>query len=153
MCIHKKCFSFIQVNIPPEYDLHEIICCDVLIDNFKQQFICLYKTPNASKHISESLLRCLDSLCDIDYVFTICTDFNVPNFSATVEYDRSFLPNIESYFAKVLVDNGAHQLITVPTRLNNLLDFLIINDRLAIFYVNATSPFSTSDHNSIIWLT
>ena len=40
-------------------------------------------------------------------------------------------------------------------RLNNLFDFptglYIINDRLAILDVNVTSPFSISDHNSIIW--
>ena len=112
-----------------------MLCFDVLINNFKQQFICVYRSPNASKQISESLLRCLDSLCDIDYVFTICTDFNLPNCSATVEYDLSVLPSIEKYFAKFLVDNGAHQLITAPTHLNNLLDFLIVNDRLAIVNV------------------
>ena len=113
----------------------------------------MYRPPNASKQISESLLCCLDSLCDINYVFTICVDFNFSNFSATVEYDVSVLPSIESYFAKFLVDNDAHQLITIPTRLNNLLDFLIVNDHLAIFDGNIISPFSTSDHNSIIWRT
>ena len=150
----RNVFSFTQVNIPPEFYLHEIFYFDVLIENFKQRFICVCRPPNASKQISESLLRCLHSLCDIDYVLTICTDFNLPNFSTTFDYDLSVLPSIiESYFAKFLVDNGAHQLLTVPTRLNNLLDFLIVNDRLAIFNVNVTSPFSISDHNSIIWQT
>ena len=100
--------SFSQVNIPPQFDLHEILYFDVLLDNFKQRFICVYRPPNASKQISESLLRRHDSLCDIDYVFTICTNYNLPSFSATVEYDQSVLPSIESYIAKFLVDNGAH---------------------------------------------
>ena len=77
----RNVFSFTQVNIRPEFDLHEILCFDVLIDNFKQWFTCVYRPPNVSKQISERLLRCLDSLCDFDYVFTICTDFNSPNFS------------------------------------------------------------------------
>ena len=64
----RNVFSFTQVNIPPEFDLHEILCFDVLIDNLKLRFIYVYRPPNASKQIRESLLCCLDSLCDIDYV-------------------------------------------------------------------------------------
>ena len=66
----RNAFSLTQVNIPSKFDLHEILCFDVLINNFKQWFICVYRSPNASKQISECLLYCLDSLCDIDYVFT-----------------------------------------------------------------------------------
>ena len=149
----RNVFSFTQVNIPTEFDLHELLCFDVLIDNFKQRFTCVYRLSNASKQISERLFRCLDSFCDIDYVFTLSTDFNLPNFSATFDYDLSVLPSIKSYFTKFFADDGAHQLITVPMRLNNLLDFLTVNDRLAIFDVNVTSLFSTSDHNYIIWRT
>ena len=51
-----------------------------------------------------------------------------------------------------VVDYGMSQLVHEPTRLTHILDLLLVNDHLSVFDVNVSSPFSTSDHNSITWL-
>ena len=45
--------------------------------------------------------------------------------------------------------NGFTQCVTGPTRLQNLLDLVLTNDPFIVSSIETTSPFSTSDHNSI----
>ena len=50
----------------------------------------------------------------LNFVYTICTDFNLPNFDWNTDHDLSVLPNIEACFAKFIIDNGITQLIRSP---------------------------------------
>ena len=44
------------------------------------------------------------------------------------------------------------QLVHEPTRLTHILDLLLVNDPVSVCDVNVSSPFSTSDHNTITYL-
>ena len=61
-------------------------------------------------HIGEQVNN--NILCDIDYVFTICTDFNLPNFNWNNMFDVSSLCPLNASLAKFIVDNGVTQLIS-----------------------------------------
>ena len=67
----------------------------------------------------------------------ICGDFNLPS-------NRGL-----SRFSDVLVEKGFSQYVNSPTRGNNLLDLVFVNDDFAVSGVVVGPPFSTSDHNSV----
>ena len=96
-------------------------------------------------------MRCLNFLCDIEFVYTICTYFNLPNCNWNADYDLSVLSNIEACFAKYITDNSITQLVSEPTRVNDLLDLLLVIDPSAVFKVQVLQPLSTSNHNSVTW--
>ena len=58
----------------------EILCVGIFKDSFKRKFVCAYRPPSANRQISDDLMRYLNFLCHIEFVYTICTDFNLPNF-------------------------------------------------------------------------
>ena len=49
-----------------------------------------------------------------------------------------------------LLYNGLHQIIEFPTRGDNVLDLVFVNDPLLISDANVYPPISTTDHNSVI---
>ena len=149
----RKLFKFVQVKIPQEYTLCEILCVDIFKDSFKQKFICAYRPPSANRQINDDLMRCLNFLCDIEFVSTICTDFNVLNFDWNADFVLSVLPNSEACFAKFIINNSITHLVSKPTCINNLVDLLLVNDPLAVFNVQVLQPFSTSNHSSDTWQT
>ena len=79
------------------------------------------------------------------------TLINMPNINWVNGFDLSCLHPLEARLASFVVDNGMSQFVHEPTCLAHILDLLLVNDPLSIFDVNASSPFSTSDHNSITW--
>ena len=50
-----------------------------------------------------------------------------------------------------MTENGFSQYVDSPTRGNNVLDFIYVNDDFALSGLNIIPPFSTSDHNSVIF--
>ena len=61
------------------------------------------------------------------------------------------MPAPEALFANYVFKSGLTQLLSEPTRDNNILDLLLMNDPQAVFYTAVTEPFSISDHNAIQW--
>ena len=47
------------------------------------------------------------------------------------------------------IGNGFSQLATEPTRANNILDLVMINDPFLMLKTEVCEPFSTSDHNVV----
>jgi hypothetical protein len=149
----KKNYHFIIVPVPIEFSDLEILCVDVLCNNFRHRFICVYRPPVHNVHLMESITMFLNHLCDVNFVCTICGNFNMPNINWFNELDPPALPLLEGRFASFIVDNGLLQLITQPTRMDNILDLLLVNDPIAIYDVAILPPFSTSDHCAIAWHT
>ena len=117
------------------------------------RYICAYRLPAYNIECTELLIRCLDYLCDIQHAFTICTDFNMPNFNSSGDFDVNAMCSLNACLANFIVNNGALQLMTEPTRLSNTLDLLIVNDPLTTYDVTVSHPFSTSDHGMVTWWT
>ena len=49
--------------------------------------------------------RCLNMLCDIDYAFTIFTDFNMQNFNWNENLEFSTLCPLYACLANFLIEN------------------------------------------------
>ena len=131
VCAFINCkFDYSVVNLPSEFVSLEVICLDIISSGTKHRYICAYRPPAYNTECAELLIRCLDYLCDIQHAFTICTDFNMPNFNSNGDFDANAMCSLNACLAKFIVNNGALQLITEPTRLSNTLDLLIVNDPL-----------------------
>ena len=76
------------------------------------------------------------------YQITISIIFHWANevFPASHEY---------LYVYNSIFDNGLHQIIDSPTRKNNILELIIINDPLIVSELIVCPPIGNSDHNSI----
>lgn len=77
----------------------------------------------------------------------ILGDFNCPG----VDWQMKQWPTepCQKLLYDFSVFNGFTQCTPAPTRLNNLLDLVFVNDPLIMSNIEVVSPFSTSDHNAV----
>jgi hypothetical protein len=47
-------------------------------------------------------------LCDVNYSFTVCGDFNLPNIDWSCDLHPQQLPVHESVFSTFVIDNGLY---------------------------------------------
>ena len=50
----------------------------------------------------------------------------------------------------VIFENGFHQLVSIPTRGESILNLIFINDHQLVSDVAVQCPLADSDHNTII---
>ena len=74
--ISKKLIYF-HVQLPQQY--LEVLCTDILFNNYKHRFICVYRPPSYYAKLTCDLINCLNFLCNVNFIVTICGDFNFPN--------------------------------------------------------------------------
>lgn len=149
----KKAHNYVHIPLPQEFSHLEMLCTDIICNNFKHRYISVYRPPIYDLHQTCELFNCLNMLCDVNHVVSINGDFNFPNFDWGRAIDISALSPVESEFANFIIANGLTQLVTQPTRNAHILDLLMVNDPLAVFEVTVQQPFSTSDHNIVTWRT
>ena len=77
----------------------------------------------------------------------IMGDFNFP------EIKWHEIENLDEthFFVKTLNDTFLHQLVEMNTRDKNILDLILTSDESMIQSLSVVEPFSTSDHNQIIF--
>ena len=68
-----------SVLLPDKYDYIELLCADVSVGYVMQSFILCHNPPNFTLMLLSELCECLELLCNVDYVYTIFGDFNMPN--------------------------------------------------------------------------
>ena len=146
-------YSYICISLPQEFLHLEVLCFDLLCIDFKHRFICVYIPPNYDLLQTRDLTECLNVLCDIDHVVTICGDFNFREIDWAQIINISTLPLCASEFASFVANNGFTQLIKQPTRKNEILDLLTVNESVAIYDVTVLQPFSSSDYCALAWRT
>ena len=116
-----------------------MLCIDLLGSPTKYRIIAYYVPPSlkdnditvfSNFYETSKLLTC-------DATIIVCGDFNIPS-------------NIKlSRFSEIMTKNGFTQHVDSPTRKNNILDLVFVNDDFAVSSLNVGPPFSTSDHSSI----
>ena len=99
----------------------------------------------------KSICKFLFALCDTISPTIIVGDFNLPLYN----WNDNTFPNYPSTYCEFensLCQNSLIQLITFPTRNNNLLDLLLTNNPMIISKINECPPFGfgkyISDHIS-----
>ena len=150
--LSKKLIYF-HVQLPQQYLHLEVLCIDILCNNYKHRFIRFYRPPSYDAKLTCDLINCLNFLCNVNFIVTICGDFNFTNIDWTADIDISTTSLRAVDFAHFIVHNGLSQLIKELTLASNFLDLLLVSDPLAVYNVSVGSPFSTSDHCVIMWNT
>ena len=131
----------------------EMLAFDILFDAFTYRCILCYRPPyydnNAWNYLS-SMLSCIYSLCGTyDGNVAIFGDFNLPYLS----WDTLLVSGQYVKFHQALLDCasqiGLVQCVDEPTRGNNILDLILVNDPLLLSSCTVTAPFGNSDHETI----
>ena len=118
-----------------EFFILKVICLDFIFNGYKQIFTREYRPPPFDLLCANNFINCFNILCDIDYVFTIRTDFISPNFNWHDVFDVSCLCSFNISLARFIVNNGVSQLMTESTHQHNTLDLLLVNDLLTVYNV------------------
>ena len=95
--------------------------------------------PSLNNDVVNEFIGLFDSgnILSANSTTIICGDFNIPSNKKL------------NGFLDVMIENGFTQYVNSPTRGDNILDLVFVNDDFAVTDVNVIPPFSTSDHNSI----
>jgi Reverse transcriptase (RNA-dependent DNA polymerase)/Endonuclease-reverse transcriptase len=139
----------IGINLTVFSDV-ELVGCELIIGDVSINVFCFYSAPNADRIRFTRSLECFKSVLEHDSLktFLIFGDFNLPNidwdFSSTAAGAR------DSEFIDFCLNYGLSQINRQPTRGNNLLDLVLINDPLLVSEISLCPPFGTSDHDSLL---
>jgi hypothetical protein len=148
----------LQVFPPPCFSHIEMCCIDIVVDGSKsiRLFNC-YRPPHpnrsitAIKYISD-MCDCINRLIPQNGTIILCGDFNFPTIDWSV--DNAFRINdncCTGIFLNLCYTHGLHQLVNSPTRQDNIIDLVLSNDINCILQVSVLPPFSTSDHNTVVF--
>ena len=103
MCIYIKKLIYFHVQLPQQYLHLEVLCIDILCNNYKHRFICVYRPPSYDAKLTCDLTNCLNFLCNVNFIVTICGDFNFPNIDWTADIDISAMPLHAVDFAHLFI--------------------------------------------------
>ena len=131
----------------------EMIWGKLHIHNQKPLHICsFYRPPNSSSSPIISLQNCLSQLYSEDSENSPCLlvggDFNFPNISwqdgyANIDPSPTYGTDINQIFVDTINDHGLEQLISAPTRGNNILDLLLCSHPSLISNIETASGTPT----------
>jgi len=109
--------------------------------------ICAYIPPNLPLDDFNRSILCLEKLCLSYGSIILVGDYNCPD----IDWESMTSPGNEKskQFLDFCLSHGFNQYVTVPTRLNNILDLVLCNKRMLISCINVAMPFGLSDHDSI----
>jgi hypothetical protein len=99
---------------------------------------------------TEELIKCLKGLCIVNWPVIVTGDFNCPAIDwsvLTAPRDR-----IQNVFLDFVCDVGLEQMVTLPTRGENILDLVLTSHPLLLSKIDISEPFGTStcsDHNVV----
>ncbi|MBY0581070.1 MAG: hypothetical protein K2P53_05265, partial [Rickettsiales bacterium] len=115
--------------------------------------MCIYHPPCASSNIVKTKSMCnliSNFLLTCDSACIITGDFNLPRIDWSIPI--SFGDACHDFFVETCFVNALTQLVTDNTRLNNLLDLILTNNKKIVYNVETAAPFtSTCDHSTILF--
>ena len=106
-----------------------------------------YRPEVDEEHILEKICQSINKVDTGNCI--LLGDFNFRNIVWT---SMSGSRTLEEYFIDTISDNLLTQIVTEPTRLNNILDLAFVSDVSTVLDCSVSEGFSKSDHN-IVWLT
>jgi len=155
----KRSFHIVINNLLGLSDGLEVLSFDLLDLYSPYRVIVVYSPPtscannsNAATERMSQLIRCLEHNISRAGVTVICGDFNCPDIVWDLNHyqlKQGSCDMCQKMLCEFAVFNGLNQCTPEPTRSGNLLDLVFINDPLVVSDIAVTSPFSTSDHNSV----
>jgi len=98
----------------------------------------------------ESMLTCLHQLSSVKHTVLIAGDLNLPHvdwkFMHTTATDE-----IHVNFLAFASEFGLTQCVTESTRVDNILDIILVNDPHVVAECNMLAPVGSSDHDSVLF--
>ena len=140
------------INVPVIMDgnLCELVCVDIHSSYAVTRFILCYRPPRCNQlnmFGNNKIIRAIERLLEVTHSVVILGDLNLPDVNWEVSsYD---IDQIQGLYLKLILENGFKQFVSQPTRGNNILDLIFSNDPFLMSEVIVSTPFSTSDHNSV----
>jgi hypothetical protein len=142
-----KDIQCVEVSIPEQFSTVEMCCVDIFYHGKTCRILNVYRPPDegqdAVKYMSE-LLSCIVALNHSTCPTIITGDFNCRNIdwaNINSPYD-----GIQDALLKLSIFEGFEQVVSTPTRGDNILDLVFTNEPLAICNVNVGPPLGNSDH-------
>lgn len=154
----RRGLKFNKININSVNSLVDLISFDLFIDSeIICRFFLAYRPPNSSPIYSsidaETYCQCL-----IDGISNninqkgpsiMLGDLNCHTINWKLNQPLSSgIATLLADFANV---NGMTQYVEAPTHNSHILDVVLLNDPLLLHCLSVTTPFSTSDHCSVIF--
>ena len=136
-----------QVNIVTEFNHLEIVCVDVLTLPTTLRVFVAYRPPSSGADYQTSLMQCLRSYYSLNCVNIVAGDFNCPR----VDWSCLTCPNdtINEPLLKFAIECGFIQTVKFPTREENILDLILIDDVQRLLSISERPPLGHSDHSCI----
>ena len=143
-------YDVVQIDTDPNV---ELVAFDVMFSVNKFRFIVVYRKPeyNTCAHLyMESLLACLRDLCSVNYTVLLTGDLNLLSVDWQRMLSKAQSPDdLQSKFVDFAQEFGFTQYVTEPTRGENVLDILLVNDPCVITDCNVFDPIGNSDHHAV----
>ncbi len=138
----------IRSNIPATRRRDLESACEILWTELPKHTLLgvYYRPPNHSTKLSE-LQQSLTRLPSSHHVI-LCGDFNIPQIDWTTTSPTT-TSQLASELCDTLNDFALHQLVTEPTRLNNILDLVVTNNPDKTTNVSVSDGLPGSDHLAV----
>ena len=138
-----------MISVPDQYSDVEIVAVDTCTStNYKHRIICIYNPPNSNLDRVNSLCTCLEGVTNVAYLVSILVEFNFPEIDGiNMKISTSITANT---FLSHIRDFGLKQIVTVPTRGDNLLDINLCNNPMNLLNVSVVEPIAYCNHSTIL---
>jgi len=144
----------IDLNIDIVDDGFEIVIFDIICTDRKLRLVSIYRQPCngiVAYNRVHLLVSCLESnICKCGPTI-IVGDLNFPKIdwlSISVDYTSTSASRL---FAEFILKHGFVESVQRPTREDNLLDVVFVNEPLCLCDVDVVEPFSNSDHCTVLF--
>ena len=142
--------KYIEIPVTNCHRRSSVIVFDIVVNSSKMCFVLVYRPP----------YHCVDSIDDADdlsqllstlsrHSKPICVlgDFNCSNVDWS--YRNSPTGSIDTIVYNMFCYNGFQQCVNEPTRNDNVLDIVCINNPILLEYLHVLPPFNGSDHDGV----
>ena len=141
-------FKVRQITFPQIISLLDVqaVCVEIHINSQTYAICCIYNPRGDVKQYLLEIIEIFKFTCNTYSSAILLRDFNLKNFA------ENLFGNMEarySQFANVVSQYGLEQLVTKPTRHNNILDLVFCSSYLSYSDVKVFAPFSNADHNNL----
>jgi hypothetical protein len=123
------------------------VWCTIPISPKKNILVgCVYRSPSSSSLNNDRLVQLFNFVCrsGSDYVI-IAGDFNCPS----INWNLLSCPTAFQFLLDACLDNFLSQVVNIPTRNENILDLVFLNDKTCVTDVRVNDEFPGSDHKIV----
>jgi hypothetical protein len=127
----------------------EVLWIQISVNAQQMKVGVVYRSPSSSAEADNALRKELSDELKSDQHVVLVGDFNLPGL-----YPNPSTCSVAKYLDiyQTFCDFGMQQYVTCATHKDgNILDLVLSTDPMLVSHLDIQAPFSTSDHNSILF--